>query len=169
LNLGDSAALKRGGFFLSLQVYNSHMDTEKKKSLDEKIQTLIDRSSDFQDKFTYYILAVDAACIGFSVNFNKTASYNLLLIPFAIAIICWLLSFHFGIRELRITDMIIQQNHRLLVAQRFENENLVNQYLDDLKLHNDLIAVVSKRKVLFLYVGVIIFLSWYFLKIYMTC
>jgi len=141
------------------------MDTEKKKSIDEKVKDLTNRSTDFQDKFTYYILAVDAACIGFSINYNKTPQLSWCLFPFVIAIVFWLLSFHFGIQELKLTDQVYTQNQRFLVAQRMENENLKDQYLDDLNIKNDKFAVVAKYKIFFLYFGAIAFLVWYFLKI----
>ena len=81
------------------------MDAEKKKSIDEKLKSRVEYLEKFQENFIYYILAIDAACIGFAINFSKDSTLSWSLLPLAISIILWGISFYNGIRELQSKEL----------------------------------------------------------------
>jgi hypothetical protein len=142
------------------------MDAGKAKSIEEKIRDLGSRSLEFQVKFNYYVLAIDAAGLGFAVNYNKDAHYSWYLTPFLLAIMCWLVSFYYGMRELQLTDVTLTTNHRYLASLRQGFQKAANDYLDDLDLKNEKIVKVATYKIRFLYVGGLFFIVWYLLKVY---
>ena len=139
---------------------------EDRKRIDEKVTLVTNRAFDSQIKFTYYILAIDAACIGFAVTYNKDAHYSWFLTPFIAAIVCWLISFYYGLKELRHTDSILFLNVKVLEAQRDGKKALYDNATELFNKTNVEIVYFIKRKIWFLYVGTLAFVIWYLLRIY---
>jgi len=69
----------------------------------EWIDQLYRQSTELSNKLVYYLIAVAAAAIGFSVNLSRDAVLSWQLLYLAGAILCWMLSFLAGIRQIRAT------------------------------------------------------------------
>lgn len=138
------------------------------KQIQDKIGEIEQQLHDFRTKFVYYILAVDAACIGFAVNYNKDIHLSYLVAPFILAVIFWLISFYYGIKEIQLMDLIILTNHKIFKSLQNDNINL-DLYVDELLEFNGKFKKISRYKIWFLYVGAILFLLFFFLKVFFNC
>jgi hypothetical protein len=70
--------------------------------------------SEGQDKYTYFLLAVTASAVAFSVRKTETAVITWSLIPMALAIIAWGISFYCGFRNLSWVQTAVSANYCLL-------------------------------------------------------
>jgi hypothetical protein len=67
-----------------------------------------------QDKYTYFLLAVTASAVAFSVQKTEAAVITWSLIPMALAIISWGISFYFGCKNLIFVQIAISANYTIL-------------------------------------------------------
>lgn len=76
-----------------------------------------------QEKFAYYMLAIGAAAIAFSVQltFKQTLQYE--QIPLAFAVVLWACSFYCGIQHLQRAELaMIINSIELRYVERIENK-----------------------------------------------
>jgi hypothetical protein len=143
------------------------MDPERKKSIDEKLHDRAKYLDEFQTKFNYYILAINAACIGFAISFTKESSLSMFLVPLAFAIIMWGISFYLGIRELQLTELSLILNFKILEAQSHNATDLFKTHFSEWVKKVEKIKALAKRKMRCLYGGVFIFIVWDILNMYL--
>jgi hypothetical protein len=67
-----------------------------------------------QDKYTYFILAVAAAGIAFSIEKTTGQKLSWSMLPLGIAVILWALSFFFGCKHLYWVQASMSANYSLL-------------------------------------------------------
>jgi hypothetical protein len=76
-----------------------------------------------QDKYTYFLLAVAAAGIAFSIEKTTGQKLNWAMLPLAAAVILWALSFYFGCKNLYWVQTSIGANYSLLQLQKGVHSN----------------------------------------------
>lgn len=75
-----------------------------------------------QDKYTYFLLAVVGAAIGFAVNETHSMKMSMSQIPLALAIMFWGLSFYFGCKQLQYVRRVLWDNADLLKVEAGQHE-----------------------------------------------
>ncbi|MBU0699892.1 hypothetical protein KKE26_01120 [bacterium] len=71
-----------------------------------------------QDKYTYFLLAVTASAVAFTVQKTDGLKITYSLLPLGVAILLWGLSFYFGIKNLLWVQTSIYANYSLLQLQK---------------------------------------------------
>src|ERR1700761_6494594 len=92
------------------------MDQKAHETTERRLENLIFYHFEIQNKFVYYILAIDAACIAFAINFTKDIKITYHEIPLGMAILFWGISFFSGIVQVENTEVSIQANIKILTA-----------------------------------------------------
>lgn len=71
-----------------------------------------------QDKYTYFLLAVTASAVAFSVQKTDNSTLSLSMIPLGFAVLVWGISFFFGCQNLRWVQASVHANYSLLQLER---------------------------------------------------
>ena len=71
-----------------------------------------------QDKYTYFLLAVTASAVAFSVQKTSGLVLSWSLLPLGIAVLTWGTSFYFGCKNLTWVQTSIYANYSLLQLQK---------------------------------------------------
>ena len=71
-----------------------------------------------QDKYTYFLLAVTASAVAFSVQKTTGLKITFSLLPLAAAVLFWGISFYFGCKNLIWVQTSIYSNYSLLQLQK---------------------------------------------------
>lgn len=69
---------------------------------------------EMRQKYTYFLLAAAAACVGFSVTQSKDAQLSVDMAPLALAVAFWGISFCYGCRYLSLRSSSIGANIEIL-------------------------------------------------------
>lgn len=95
-------------------------------------------------KYTYYLLALSAAAIGFALNSTKTSTLSKEMIPLGAAIFLWLLSMYFGLRSLRYDSNHMYANITLLDVESGNGEH-TGRHPEKIKIASDIIIASMKK------------------------
>jgi hypothetical protein len=71
-----------------------------------------------QDKYSYFLLAVTASAVAFSVKRTDGLKITYSLIPLGAAVLLWGVSFYFGVKNLLWVQTSIFANYSLLQLQK---------------------------------------------------
>lgn len=71
-----------------------------------------------QDKYTYFLLAAAASGIGFAIHQTNDKLLAWSMVPLALGVISWALSFFFGCRHVLYVNSTIYANYELLRVQK---------------------------------------------------
>src|SRR3972149_4298959 len=71
-----------------------------------------------QDKYTYFLLAVTASAVAFSVQKTTGLKLSWSQLPLGMAVLMWGLSFYFGCKNLTWVQTSIYANYSLLQLQK---------------------------------------------------
>jgi len=99
------------------------------------------RIYEFQEKFIYYILAIDATCIGFDLNFVKDEKLSWQIIPFTVSILLWAVSFYMGIKGLQLSELSHIERYNFYNAKIQDEHNIARQHNSN---NNDLSLRIKK-------------------------
>ncbi|WP_371185147.1 hypothetical protein [Thalassotalea maritima] len=80
----------------------------------EEIRQLHNQLRTSQDKYVYFLLAVTASAIAFSVQITKDSVFSLTLLPLGVAVVCWAWSFFCGCRQIQYVNSILYSNTEYL-------------------------------------------------------
>lgn len=83
-------------------------------ALETAIHDLHKLHSAGQEKYTYFVLAATGAAMGFAIQKTEGLPLSLWLIPTAIAVLCWALSFYLGCRNVDRSQAAVMANYALL-------------------------------------------------------
>lgn len=133
-----------------------------------KIEKLIYHSKAISEKYVYYLLAIDAACVAFSVNQSKDLTLSFSQIPLGLAVVFWGWSFYSGLMQVtkleRHTDLNIIQLKSKMLGVAFQSD-LNLEYTEILTLINK----YRKGQNVFFAIGSMFFLIWHVLRMYLNC
>jgi hypothetical protein len=80
-------------------------------------ETLYQQLRTSQEKYTYFILAAAASCIAFALVKTENQSISWSMLPLAVAVLCWGLSFFLGCRQLLYVNSTTYSNYELIRVQ----------------------------------------------------
>jgi len=143
------------------------MEDDEIKKLKDRLHENTNQFYAFREKYTYYVLAINAACIGFAVSLTKDATLSWSLVPLAIALILWMTSFYLGIKKLQISEMIIGRTFNMIEAKLYNEPSSHNEHSKNLTILYKKYERNTKFKMTCFYIGVIIFIFWNILNIYL--
>lgn len=83
---------------------------EIEKLNEERIERLIFLNKGLAEKYVYYLLAVDAACVAFAIDQSKSLTLAKTQIPLGLAICFWGASFIYGLNQLQKLERYITLN-----------------------------------------------------------
>lgn len=127
--------------------------------------------SQLQEKFVFYIIALNVVAIGFSVYLTIDKPLVFAQIPLGVAVASWALSIWFGMNYLkRLIDaksinfeMLKLEGARTLINQNdyaVKSNDLVEE---DQRVHIKIVKYLKFHEFLF-YAGILSFLVWHFLE-----
>jgi hypothetical protein len=123
-----------------------------------------------QEKYTYYVIALAVASLGFSVNLTMDMKISKAMIPLGIALICWLVSVYSGLRMLQWVMSSTYANINLLEVIE-GNHELTGRNPQAIKIASDTIRNIlednskttvklgTNRDISF-YSGIAFFILW---------
>lgn len=142
----------------------------------ENLRELYKQSRTTQDKFTYFLLAVSASAIAFSVQQVSDRTFSYSLIPLGIALFLWGLSFYWGCLNIKYVNSGIYANFELVKIENGQNNEIPNnpQYIaaavEGIKLAAEENSNKANRyanlqfKILIL--GAIFYIAWQFVEMW---
>lgn len=94
-------------------------------------QELYKQSRTIQDKFTYFLLAVAASAIAFSIQKISDRIITESLMLLGVALLFWGISFYFGCLNIKYVSSTIYANYGLIQTKNGKNKEIPNnqQYI----------------------------------------
>lgn len=127
--------------------------------------------SQLQEKFVFYLIALNVAAIGFAVYLTMDKPLVLTQIPLGMAVVSWGLSIWFGTNYLKKLidsksinfEMLKLEGNRTLINQNDYAAKSNDLMEEDQQIHVKIIQYLKYHEGLF-YAGIIFFLTWHFLQ-----
>ncbi|MEE8058516.1 MAG: hypothetical protein V3T17_11870 [Pseudomonadales bacterium] len=85
---------------------------------DEELLEIHKQHRTGQDKYTYFLLAVTASAVAFSIQKTDGLKITCSLIPLGVAVLFWGISFYFGVKNLLWVQASIYSNYSLLQLKK---------------------------------------------------
>ena len=140
----------------------------------EEIRLLYNQLRTSQDKYVYFLLAITASAIAFSVQITKDSVFSLTLAPLGIAVFCWAWSFYCGCRHIQYVNSILYSNTEYLRIKNGthpevgSNPNYIQAASEGLReaMSNNQDSATSRANWQFrlAIIGGIAFICWHLLK-----
>lgn len=83
----------------------------------EESRLLYNQIRSAQDKYVYFLLAIAASVIAFTMQITKDSIFSPTLIPLGLAVLFWSLSFYCGCRNIRYNNSNMLANFSLLQVE----------------------------------------------------
>ena len=139
--------------------------------MDNKQEEIYKQFRTHQDKYAYFILAVSASAIAFSVQKTDNLLLEWSLLPLGLAVICWGYSFFCGCQFLRYIGSTLFANFELLKVQQGQHKELCKtpQHMqaasegikDGIKHNSKKTKTLGINQFRFLIAGAIFFITWH--------
>lgn len=136
----------------------------------EKRDGLNSRFQAHSEKYTYYVIALAAASIAFSVNLTIDEKLQWVHLPLGISILLWLSSAYFGLRNLQWTGSHYYANIALLDIETGHypptqnnphlNKIATDVILEQLEIKSNMSKLTGARQMKSFYAGVFLFIVW---------
>jgi hypothetical protein len=130
-----------------------------------------------QDKYAYFLLAVVASAIAFTVNKTTGLKVTCTDIPLGFAVACWGLSFYFGCKYIEWCQTAIYSNFSLLQLKKGvhpqqpqhtqEMDAAIRGVTSALESNSSNAGKYSKLQFNFAIAGALMFLIWHGIKVYL--
>jgi len=93
---------------------------------DNDLLEIYKQHSTGENKYTYFMLAVGASAIAFSVEKTTGLKLSWSMLPLGMAVICWGVSFYCGCKNVHWVQISILANYNLLQLQKGVHEKQPN-------------------------------------------
>jgi hypothetical protein len=140
----------------------------------ERVSELYKVGREQQAKFTYFLLALTAAALAFSVQITKDASFQHQHLILAAAVALWLLSFASGVHYLRFAMSVTEANQDFLqlrvdvMSGRLPNDQRTAELHELIKTRtyklSEKSALWHRVQLWSLYLGAIAFITWHMVR-----
>lgn len=130
-----------------------------------------------QEKYVYYVLGLTVASIGFSVHQTSESLLSFSQIPLAIAILCWVFSIYF-VRFVKIILAVLYKNNEMLNIEEGRNAIVGDDpvkikygmeiMVQIMEKDGDKSSRLFKFQTRLFFVGVIFFIIWRILEMYLA-
>ncbi len=117
-----------------------------------------------QNKYTYFLLAVAASTIALSLKRTTGLKITCSMIPLALAVLSWGVSFFCGIHYLKCVDVALGVNLQLITRRRGQGGQKTKTIQEGegiLKDYSDKGKSFSKWQFRLLVIGALFFISWH--------
>jgi hypothetical protein len=138
---------------------------EIEKLNEERIERLIFQNKGLAEKYVYYLLAVDAACVAFAIDQSKSLTLTEVQIPLGLAVYFWGASFIYGLIQIQKFERYITLNViqlKLAVKKSYMNQE---QFRELNSLDDKLGSYRYKQNLLFA-LGILSFIVWSVLRMH---
>jgi len=124
-------------------------------------------------KYTYFLLTAAGAAIGFSLTQTKDVLITPSIIPLALAVLLWGISFFAGCRHIRQRESLFFENYQFLRVQAGDHPELpaypefitaLRQDMEERRKYSGRWGIWQFR---FLITGAIFYIIWHVLKMYL--
>jgi hypothetical protein len=127
--------------------------------------------SQLQEKFVFYVIALNVSAIGFSVYLTLGKPLVLTQIPLGLAVLFWGLSIWFGMNYLKKLvdsksvnfEMLKLEGARTLINQNEYTAKSNELMKEDQKIFLKIVQYLKYHEMLF-YAGIVCFIFWHFLE-----
>jgi len=143
-------------------------DEEKFAIQTDRIEKLVFSSKAISEKYIYYLLAVDAACVGFSINLSKDLTLSLYTIPLGLAVVLWGISFTYGLIQITSFERLTELNIIELKSEIYKTQLTNEQNLEMFRKQDEIKRQRHKQNIYFA-LGVASFLLWHIWRMYNNC
>ena len=144
--------------------------------MDEEVLEFYKQHRVGQDKYTYFLLAIVAAAIGFAVQKTEGLCFSWWLLPVALAVVSWGVSFFFGCKNLLWVQAALGANYNLLQLRKgvhpeqpqhpAEAQAAVQGVNEALRLNIHSAQFYGIWQFRSLVVGAVFFIAWRVLEMY---
>ncbi len=113
--------------------------------MSEKIE-LYKQHAQKQENYTYYLIALSVAAIGYAVHQTHGEGFVWSMVPLGLAVLCWAMSVTLGLRYLKTVIALIYKNmQQFIVAEG--NDELAGNEPVKMNIGNDiLMELIDKDK-----------------------
>lgn len=128
-----------------------------------------------QDKYTYFLLAIAASAIAFSVQITKTESFSTSLVPLGLAVLSWGGSFFLGCRHIEYVNSTLYANAEYLKMLSGVHPPEVGGYIqavsegivDAMESDSNKASALGKLQFRLLILGGVLFIIWHLVEMTM--
>lgn len=127
-----------------------------------------------QEKFTYYVIALCVASVGFSINITIGQPLKWIQLPLGIAILLWGASIYLGLKFIQYVISTLFANHAFFEIQEGNNPEVGNSpsliqaatsgVKQAMETNSERATKLSKWQNRLFYFGIISFLIWRILE-----
>jgi hypothetical protein len=137
-----------------------------------------DKLREHTSKYTYYLIALSVAAIGFSVNIALNLKLNWWQLPLGLSIISWAISIILGFTQIESNLYILSISHFLADVVSGNNDVIGNDAtkiklgrdisINAMKVKANIADKAGTRQKKLLYTGMIFFIIWCIIKMYIN-
>jgi len=141
---------------------------------DENLRLIHSQLRTAQDKYTYFLLAISASAIAFSLQITSTSLFTLSLAPLGLAILAWAGSFFSGCRHVQFVNSTIFANTEYLKIQSGNHPEVgthpdyINAAMEGIKeavsKNSNKANAYGQSQFRLLILGGILFIAWHIIE-----
>jgi hypothetical protein len=130
-----------------------------------------------QDKYTYFMLAVAASAIAYSIQKTENRFFEYSLVPLGFAILCWGFSFFYGCRYITYVTVVLLANFKMFVVAEGADDDVPNHdeakseaiqgLKRDIAYNNSKAIRYYRRQTNLVLAGVVFFIVWNVFEMYL--
>jgi len=140
----------------------------------EEIRLIHTQLRTAQDKYTYFLLAIAASAIAFSVQITKTEAFSLSLVPLGLAVLSWGGSFFAGCRQIEYVNSTLYANAEYLKVRAGVHPEAGSHpsyiqaasegIMDAMKSNSNKANAFGKSQFRLLILGGVLFIIWHLVE-----
>lgn len=138
---------------------------EIEKLNEERVEKLIFRNKEIAEKYVYYLLAADAACVAFAIDQGKKLTLSIAQIPLGVAVLCWGFSFFNGLKQIQAFERYITLNV-IQLKLSIKNSHLGHKQYNELNSLDEKIYKLRNKQNIYFGLGILAFLIWNIVRMY---
>ncbi|WP_236897053.1 hypothetical protein [Clostridium beijerinckii] len=138
--------------------------------MEEDIREVYKTLQKSQDKYVYFLLATTITAIGFAITRTQNLKLDITQIFLALSILCWGISFICGCRN--------REHYNSFLCNNFQALNLkddikikkdeIDILLNNMSYNNLMFERLSRAQMYFFAAGVILYLIWHIIQMYLN-
>ena len=116
--------------------------------------------------YTYYLLSINAACIGFIISLTiheKIKAYDGLIL---LSLVLWVISFLFGLVQVSRTMKIMNSFSYYVLGESSKFKEISDVHKKIIEDLGNASTLIRKQPLFYFLLGIFFFISWYLIKIF---
>jgi hypothetical protein len=131
----------------------------------EMVGSTLDKYLETSATYYYYLLSLDAACIGFTISLTIHEKIAKIDIPLFISLIFWILSFYFGMISVIRTNKLRAHSGFRFTGEIVKSQKVIDEHQKIVEELGTESTITKKSPLFYLVLGLLAFFIWYILKI----